>query len=130
MSYGVEPPRFDDESAFAEARDNLHGAMPPAHIGFLKGLELSANIGDYFFVHAGVRPGIPLDRQEPQDLLWIRDEFLDSRDNFGSVIVHGHTPSEHPTRKPNRIGIDTGAYATGQLTTAVLEQNTCRFMHT
>ena len=130
MSYGVRPPRFDDDAAFAEARDALRQAMPPEHLAFLSSLELSLEIGGYFFTHAGVRPGIPLGRQSAQDLMWIRDDFLGARGNFGAVIVHGHTPMDQPSRTANRIGVDTGAYATGRLTAAVLEGSTCRFLQT
>ena len=130
LSYGVQPPRFDDAAAFAQTRDDLVAALPPEHVIFLKNLKHSVTFGDYFFVHAGVRPGIPLDRQDEQDLLWIREEFLNSRTDFGRVVVHGHTPSEKPVRKANRIGIDTGAYATGRLTAAVLERSSCRFIET
>jgi serine/threonine protein phosphatase 1 len=72
--------------------------------------------GDFFFVHAGVRPGIPITEQQESDLLWIRNEFLDSKKNFGKFIVHGHTPVREPDFRPNRVNIDTGAYATGNLT--------------
>jgi serine/threonine protein phosphatase 1 len=130
MSYGVLPPRFDDEEEFVQARQQLLQAMPADHLNFLRNLQGSVRIGDYFFVHAGVRPGIALDQQVAADMLWIRDEFLDSRHNFGSVIVHGHTPIERGVRRTNRINIDTGAYATGRLTAAVLEGETCRFLST
>jgi serine/threonine protein phosphatase 1 len=96
---------------------------------FLNGLELSFELGDYFFTHAGVRPGLPLTRQSPDDLMWIREQFLASNTDFGKVVVHGHTPSPEPQRHHNRIGIDTGAYATGRLTCVVLEGIECRFLH-
>ena len=130
ISYGVLPPRFDDESAFAEARDQLAEVLPPSHLQFLRSLRLSIEIGDYFFVHAGVRPGVPLESQAAEDLLSIRDEFLMSSKNFGRVVVHGHSPTPSPVRRRNRIGVDTGAYATGRLTAAVLEGADCRFLHT
>lgn len=128
VSYGVSPPRFDDDAAFAVARDQLRQCMPDEHIAFLRRLEEWAVFGDYFFVHAGIRPGIPLDQQDKQDLMWIRGEFLDSQSDFGKVIVHGHTPVDQPESKPNRIGIDTGAYATGRLTAVVLEGTERRFL--
>ena len=130
MSYGVRPPRFEDESLYREARDQLLEALPADHLKFLSSLQPSARIGGYFFAHAGVRPGIALEKQTLEDLLWIRDEFLESSTNFGIIVVHGHTPSERPVRQFNRIGVDTGAYATGRLTAAVLEGGTCRFLQT
>ena len=130
MSYGVMPPRFDDEGEFAVARDRLERALPANHLNFLTNLQTSAQIGDYYFVHAGVRPGIALDDQIPADMLWIRLEFLESKQDFGKVIVHGHTPIERATRYANRINVDTGTYATGRLTAAVLEGESCRFLAT
>ena len=82
------------------------------------------------FVHAGVRPGVPLDNQQLTDLLWIREDFLASAFPHDKRIVHGHTPSDQPIVKPNRLGLDTGAYATGRLSAAVLEGVECRFLST
>jgi serine/threonine protein phosphatase 1 len=130
MSYGVMPPRFDDDAAYIVARDRFAAALPASHLRFLQNLQYSAKIGDYFFVHAGVKPGTDLDRQVPEDLLWIRDEFLMSKGDFGAVVVHGHTPGEKPVRRSNRIGIDTGVYATGKLAAAVLEAESCKFIVT
>jgi hypothetical protein len=87
-------------------------------------------VGKYFLCHAGVRPGIPLERQSIQDLLWIRGEFLKSTVDFGAIVVHGHTPHERPEILPNRINIDTGAFATGRLTCVVLENSNVRFLTT
>lgn len=129
MSYGVRPPLFEDENVYIKTRDELREALPRRHLSFLQNLSHSLTIGDYFFVHAGVRPGIPLDRQMLEDLLWIRDDFLASNTKFGKVIVHGHTPTMAPERRTNRIGVDTGAYMTGRLTAAVLEGTECRFLH-
>ena len=84
-------------------------------------LTASFSCGDYFFAHAGVRPRVPLDQQREQDLLWIREEFLQSEYDFGKIIVHGHTPVVEPEIHPNRINIDTGAYATGRLTCLILQ---------
>jgi serine/threonine protein phosphatase 1 len=91
-------------------------------------LALSFTCGDFFFAHAGVRPGIALDQQSPDDLLWIRDDFLSHEESFGKVVVHGHTPSHEPVIRPNRINIDTGAYATGRLTCLVLEGDRVNFL--
>jgi serine/threonine protein phosphatase 1 len=87
--------------------------------------------GKHFLCHAGARPGVPLERQNVEDLLRIRDEFLNSRVDFGRIIVvHGHTPSERPEVLPNRINIDTGAFATGRLTCVVFESAEPRFLTT
>jgi serine/threonine protein phosphatase 1 len=102
--------------------------IPPEHLQLLQSLPPSASIGDYFFCHAGVRPGVPLERQKEADLLWIREAFLASDDYFGKVVVHGHTPTEEPENRDNRIGVDTGAYATHQLTCVVLEGEERRFL--
>ncbi|HEY0303177.1 MAG TPA: metallophosphoesterase family protein [Rhizomicrobium sp.] len=130
VSYGVSPPLFDDEKAFAAARDAFRDALPPRHLAFLRGLDYAIEIGGFYFVHAGVRPGIALAQQARADLLSIRDDFLLSDSDFGRVVVHGHTPTEGPVRRANRIGVDTGAYATGRLTAAVLEGTSCRFLST
>jgi serine/threonine protein phosphatase 1 len=97
---------------------------------FSYGLEWDRDPEDYLFVHAGVRPGVPLERQRPEDLLWIRDEFLRSDADHGKVIVHGHSISEEPVLRANRVGIDTGAFATGRLTCLVLEGNQRSFLST
>ena len=130
LSYGVMPPRFDSPQAFESARDAFAAAISGAHLDFLNALNFVHEEGDYAFVHAGVRPGVALERQAPEDLLAIRDEFLLSNRSFGKVVVHGHTPSEKPIRKSNRIGLDTGAHATGCLTAAVLEGESCVFLKT
>lgn len=90
-------------------------------VGFLERGEEKVLIGDYLFVHAGVRPGIPISDQQPADLRWIRNEFLDSRATHGAMVVHGHSISDGPEELDNRIGIDTGAYRTGILTAVGLE---------
>jgi serine/threonine protein phosphatase 1 len=102
--------------------------MPDSHRRFIGGLVLSFTCGDFFFVHAGVRPGIPLQRQSQRDLLWIRDDFLLHEEDFGKVVVHGHTPVYRPDIRSNRINIDTGAYATGHLTCLVLEGTSMNFL--
>lgn len=130
LSYGVTPPLFDNERVFTEARDALRVALPENHLRFLNELEYSVEIGGYYFTHAGVRPSVPLDRQMPEDLMWIRDEFLLSDADFGKIVVHGHSPMEAPVQRFNRISVDTGAYATGHLSAAVLEGTTCRFLST
>jgi serine/threonine protein phosphatase 1 len=116
MSYGIQPTLNPDRAEQAELIRALTEVMPNDHLKFLQDLKPSFVCGDFFFVHAGVRPGIPLKEQQETDMLWIRNEFLDSNENFGKFIVHGHTPVHEPDIRPNRINIDTGAYATGNLT--------------
>jgi serine/threonine protein phosphatase 1 len=130
LSYGVSPPLFDDAAALEKARLEFAQKLPPAHLKFLQSLPYSVELGSYLFVHAGVRPGIPLSEQAPQDLLWIREDFLASRHKFEKIIVHGHTPQDVAFRHAARIGLDTGAYATGRLSAAVLEGTHHRFLAT
>jgi serine/threonine protein phosphatase 1 len=115
---------------YAQAAAGLRAALPPSHLAFLASLRTSVTVGKYFLCHAGIRPGIPLERQAEQDLLWIRDEFLSSSADFGKIVVHGHTPAESPEVLPNRINVDTGAFMTGRLTCAVLERESVRFLST
>jgi serine/threonine protein phosphatase 1 len=129
-SYGVPSPGSDEDAILRQTRDRLAQALPASHRGFFETLKLSETIGDYFFAHAGVRPGTPLDQQETHDLMWIRDDFLNSRAAFGKIVVHGHTPTNAPVVRRNRIGIDTGAYMTGRLTALVLEGTRRRFLQT
>lgn len=111
-------------------RRDLHAAVPPDHRAFLRALRLMHVSGDYAFVHAGVRPGVDLAAQDPAELMWIRDKFLRSKEDFGKVVVHGHTIADEPQVCANRIGIDTGAYASDRLTCLVLEGSERRFLHT
>jgi len=127
-SYGLPVGSLMRGKGFEEASDRLRGTVPREHLAFLSSLRTSITSGQYFLCHAGVRPGVPLDRQESRDLLWIRQEFLTSSRNFGRIIVHGHTPVEQPEVRPNRINIDTGAFATGCLTCVVLERGSHRFL--
>jgi serine/threonine protein phosphatase 1 len=127
QSYGIRLRGFMVAN-FAEARDQLRAALPGAHVDFLRSLKTSLSRGNYFFCHAGVRPGVPLERQSEDDLLWIRDAFLSSDTNFGKIVVHGHTPVAEPEVLPNRIGIDTGAFATGRLTCVALSGGAPRFL--
>jgi serine/threonine protein phosphatase 1 len=128
LSYGVVVTRCDDRNSPQNVSTALRRAMPDSHRRFIEGLALSFTCGDFFFVHAGVRPGIPLQKQSRQDLLWIRDDFLLHEDDFGMVVVHGHTPIYEPEIRWNRINIDTGAYATGRLTCLVLEGDDMAFL--
>jgi serine/threonine protein phosphatase 1 len=127
-SYGVAVGQLMRGKGFEEASAALRSAVPEEHLGFLAALKLSVSVSGYFFCHAGVRPGIPLERQQARDLLWIRDEFLNSKSNFGKIVVHGHSPVEQPEILPNRINLDTGAFATGRLTCLVLEGSARRFL--
>lgn len=131
LSYRVGVPQSPSKSLdFGGIRDHLRKSVPEDHIRFLLRLNLMAEAGDYFFVHAGIRPGIPLDKQSQADLLWIRDEFLNSPMNHPKVIVHGHSVTDKVQIRENRIGIDTGAYMTNRLTCLVLEGPTKRLLFT
>lgn len=116
VSYGVTPPAGLDEDAWARTRDLLAAQLPPAHETFYRSLSPYTLAGDYLFVHAGVRPKVRLEDQTTQDLMWIRREFVECEKAIDKVVVHGHTPSEQAHVGRWRIGIDTGAYATGVLT--------------
>jgi serine/threonine protein phosphatase 1 len=131
LSYGVVTPKLrTDAEGWTRARDEFVAAVPADHIRFLKSLHLWEKVGDYVFVHAGVRPGVPLEDQQERDLLWIRDEFLQSDRAMENVVVHGHTPGERPALAKGRIGIDTGAYATGVLTALKLQGENRAFLQT
>ena len=129
-SYGVPVSNLMMGANYEQAARALEAAVPDEHFKFLVSLKTSIITGKYFLCHAGVRPGVPLERQSVEDLLWIRDEFLQSTADFGRIVVHGHTPSEQPELLPNRINIDTGAFATGRLTCLVLESAEPRFLTT
>jgi serine/threonine protein phosphatase 1 len=103
-------------------------AIPTAHLAFLRRLPLMHAAGGYLFVHAGLRPGVPLAAQARADLLWIREPFLSYSGALPAVVVHGHTPSRLPVVKANRIGIDTGACLGGPLTAVALEADRLRFL--
>jgi serine/threonine protein phosphatase 1 len=123
LSYGLTPsvnPGNDEQQALV---GELAQKIPHPHRRFFDDLQSKYLCGDFLFVHAGVRPGIPLQKQKEEDLLWIRDEFLSSNKNFGKFIVHGHTPVSQPDVRPNRINIDTGVYATGILTLLTIQRD-------
>lgn len=121
VSYGLPPETLTSGRQIPELQSAFHRAMPQKHFRFFRGLQNSFACGDFFFAHAGVKPGIELSRQKESDLLWIRGEFLSSKEDFGKIVVHGHTPVEKVEVAPNRINIDTGAFATGRLTCLVIE---------
>jgi len=117
------------ESYGADPRDGRSWwAVPEGDLDLLRGLPGSFALGGYLFAHAGVRPDVPLDRQDPMDLAWIREPFLSWRGGLGAVVVHGHTPSRWPEVLDHRIGIDTGAVFGGPLTCAVLEGERVGFL--
>lgn len=128
-SYGLNPDSFaamsDDEAVAA-----VQKAIPPAHVAFLKGFADTCRFGDYLFVHAGIRPGVELERQSQTDLRWIRNPFLRDPTDHGFIVVHGHTISKSVEQCGNRIGIDTGAYSSGLLTALVVEGTTRRILDT
>ena len=125
-SYGVEP------NDGTETEDDLHrrflDVFPREHQLFMQCLRNQFSCGDFLFVHAGIRPGIPLEHQDANDLMWIRDLFLDSTQDHGRFIVHGHTPVPHPDIRHNRINIDTGAWRTGTLTCIAIEGSSILFL--
>jgi len=129
LSYGVKVSLSDFSRNKAEsAQKALIDSLPREHFSFLSNLKLCFELGDYLFVHAGVRPGKALSEQIPEDLLWIRDDFLSSGEHFGARIVHGHSIVSSPEILPNRINVDTGAYASGKLNCAVLEKDRVRVL--
>jgi len=130
--YGVAIPdrHARDDASVAHLRDRFASALPQAHLDFFRSLPVSFQAGDYYFVHGGIRPGVPLAEQSDHDRMWIRKAFLDSDADHGAVVVHGHSISEHPVIRPNRIGIDTGAYRSGVLTCLLLEGPLHDFLRT
>jgi len=128
LSYGLRPFVNMNPAEQAELAAVFRQVLPLTHRLFLGGLRPSFTCGDYFFVHAGVQPGIPLEKQHEEDLLWIREDFLFCEADFSKIVVHGHTPVREPDIRPNRINIDTGAYASGRLTCLMLEGDERHFI--
>lgn len=128
-SYGVVL-NAGSRDSLMESHRQLLAAMPEKHLLFLRDLKRSVSFGDFFFCHAGVRPGVPLPEQSPHDLIWIRREFLHHAGLFEKVIVHGHTPHHEPEVMPNRVNVDTLAYDSGTLTALVVDGREKRFMTT
>jgi serine/threonine protein phosphatase 1 len=123
-SYGVSPPiGWASDARLNEAHRAFSAAFPADHRAFLEGLPVRLDLGDYLFVHAGVRPGVALDAQSTLDLTTIRGEFLGSRRWHGRMVVHGHHPVPLPEILSNRIGIDTGACNSGVLAVLLLEDD-------
>ena len=130
-SYGVAAAPGEDEAALLlTLQAELAAALPETHRAFLRALDHYHVVGGYLFVHAGVRPGVPLARQSVDDLLWIRDSFLRATEDHGHVVVHGHTIVNEAEVRANRIGIDTGAFVTNVLTCLVLEADRYRLIQT
>jgi len=135
LSYGVPAgiirnAYYSGPAALAEAATVFRDLLPEDHLQFYRGLQFSYRAGGYFFVHAGVRPGVALDMQNEQDLIWIREDFLSYPQDLGAVVVHGHTPVASPEDMHNRIGIDTLAFRTGRLTAVGLEGSRRWFLST
>lgn len=120
MSYGVDPVSYE-RMDYADIAAVLKDVVPPHHVAFLQAFEDMIVVGDYAFVHAGIRPGVPLDAQAPQDLRWVREPFLGHRGTLDKTVVHGHSISDDVEFLDHRIGIDTGAYGSGRLTGLGLE---------
>lgn len=128
-SYGLTPrPTPHERSIDAAIARTLREGLPADHLAFFHSLTLSFAIGGLFFVHAGVRPGVALNAQREDDLLWIRDEFLNSEADHGALVVHGHTPVPAADFRRNRINIDTGAVFTGVLTGLLISDTEIRFV--
>ncbi len=119
QSYGIDPD---------SPRKSWLPQIPDEHVDFLRRLTLCHQDGGYFFVHAGVRPGVALDRQTREDMLRIRQPFLYTEHDLGAVVVHGHTPVKEPVVRHNRIAVDTGAVFGGKMTCVVLEGGTIGFL--
>ncbi|MFM5895815.1 MAG: metallophosphoesterase family protein [Novosphingobium sp.] len=127
LSYVAEPGEYH-RADLARTRELMKASVPAEDLDFIGSFEDSISIGDYLFVHAGVDPETPLAEQKVSDLRWIREPFLSHTGDLGAVVVHGHTITEQPQVRPNRIGIDTGAYDSGRLTALGLEGSTRWFI--
>ncbi|MCX8571865.1 metallophosphoesterase family protein [Aminobacter sp. MET-1] len=119
-SYGVSL-GLDNVTSLQASHAQLVRSVPESHVRFLRGLPYSASFGDFFFCHAGVRPEVPLERQDPQDLIWIRKEFLNYPGLHPKVVIHGHTPQAEPEVMANRVNVDTGVYYSGALSAFVID---------
>lgn len=129
LSYGIDSDTYE-RMDYNELAERLAAVVPAEHRSFMEGFEDIVVAGDYAFVHAGIRPEVPLDEQRGADLRWIRSSFLDYRRAHPKVIVHGHTITDEVERLPNRIGVDTGAYASGRLSAIGLEGEECWVLNT
>lgn len=131
LSYGVRLEKLpSNDNDLFYLRNQLEGRFPKSHHEFISNTKFFHDEGSYYFCHAGIKPGTPLENQQPSDLMWIRDKFISSTQHHEKIIVHGHTISDEVDTQPNRTGIDTGAYASGKLTCLVLEGNRQRTLQT
>lgn len=126
-SYGVDLD-FSNPARLDRSHAQLLRAMSRSHVDFLVSLDFSASFGDFFFCHAGIKPTVPLEKQDAQQLIWIREEFLDYPQLHPKVVVHGHTPCRQPEVLPNRVNVDTGCYQSGVLTAFAVEGAEKRFL--
>jgi serine/threonine protein phosphatase 1 len=129
LSYGISEEEYR-RLDYGELDRLAAAKVPAAHLAFMARFENWIELGDYLFVHAGLRPGIAIEDQQTSDLYWIRDDFLKHRDSFGKMVVHGHSITEDIDLRSNRIGIDTGAFASGRLTAIGLEGEERWFLST
>ncbi|MEP0315845.1 MAG: metallophosphoesterase family protein [Hyphomonas sp.] len=140
-SYGFQPPNTRTsltsheamtaaKKAWEKVWSGFRERLPKEHFEFYNSLQSYHVAGDYLFVHAGMRPDVPLEQQSARDLLWIRDEFLDDTKEFDHMVVHGHTPAEGVFRDNRRIGLDTGAFISGRLSAAKLFKTDVSFLET
>lgn len=127
LSYGVPEDRYN-EATIEELQDLMLQHVPQADREFLGSFDEMIIAGDYLFVHAGIRPGVELEEQSREDMMWIREQFLDHEGQYPYHVVHGHTIFEEVDARPNRTGIDTGAYRNGRLTALVLEGTSRRLI--
>ena len=130
MSYDIAPVISSEREDLLRAQMAFQARLPAAHFRFFAGLRSHYALGNFFFVHAGVRPGVALDRQKVEDLLWIREPFLSWQLELGALIVHGHTPTPEVDVRCNRINIDTGAYSSGRLSCLVASGSQLHVMDT
>jgi len=127
LSYDIDRDAYN-AAELEEVQAMMQSIVPEADRAFMRGFEDMIAIGDYLFVHAGIAPGVPFEEQRRKDLRWIREPFLSHGEPHAAVVVHGHTISDEPVERGNRIGIDTGAYSSGRLTALVLEGTSRRYI--
>lgn len=130
LAYGVQPldPRSARDADWIATAEALKAAVPQTHVDFMNSLERYVAMGDYAFVHAGIDPGRTLEDQTDDDLFWARDRFIASKRPFSHRVVHGHTPVDRPYADQRRVAVDTGAYASGNLTAARFEGDQVTFL--